>query len=223
MLGKLFDALIKRKTLLDEARQQAVMMLVTDQRMFDLVMVALKEDAGQHILSKIGAMDKEINRQQRGVRKKVFAHLTISSGSNLTQGLELITAVIDLERIGDYVKNIAEIVEMTPKKLHFGEFEDTYMEIQDLACELFTLVIDAFSNQDLDASRKAMERYSRLSLLCDGTLEKLLGDGNDSDNDMVEKRVVALSLMLRYLKRVGAHLKNVASIQINPFHRIGYR
>ena len=30
-------------------------------------------------------------------------------------------------------------------------------------------------------------------------------------------------LMLRYLKRVAAHLRNVCSAEVNPFHRIGYR
>jgi len=222
MLGRLFDTLMKKKTLLDEARQEAVMMLMTDQRMFDLVMVALKEEAGQHIRSRIAAMDKEINRRQRDVRKKVFEHLTISSGSDLVEGLELITAVIDLERIGDYVKNIAELVEMLPGELNFGEFEHIYDDVQELATELFGLVISAFSKNDLDAARRAMEKYDRLSLLCDGTLERLLTEGGD-DSETIEKRLIGLLLMLRYLKRVGAHLKNIASILVNPFHRIGYR
>jgi hypothetical protein len=30
-------------------------------------------------------------------------------------------------------------------------------------------------------------------------------------------------LLLRYMKRVAAHLKNVCSAEVNPFHRIGYR
>jgi len=28
---------------------------------------------------------------------------------------------------------------------------------------------------------------------------------------------------LRYLKRVSAHLKNVATSVVNPYHRIGYK
>jgi hypothetical protein len=28
---------------------------------------------------------------------------------------------------------------------------------------------------------------------------------------------------MRYLKRVSAHLKNVASSVVNPYHRIGFR
>ncbi len=68
MLGKIFDAFSGKKTLLDEALQDSVMMLVSVQRMYDLVMIAIKDEAGQHIRDKIATMDKEINRQQREVR-----------------------------------------------------------------------------------------------------------------------------------------------------------
>jgi hypothetical protein len=33
----------------------------------------------------------------------------------------------------------------------------------------------------------------------------------------------ALALYTRYLKRISAHLKNVLSSVVNPFHRIGYK
>ena len=32
-----------------------------------------------------------------------------------------------------------------------------------------------------------------------------------------------LAIYLRYLKRVSAHLKNVATSVVNPYHRIGFR
>ena len=32
-----------------------------------------------------------------------------------------------------------------------------------------------------------------------------------------------MALYLRYLKRVSAHIKNVATSVVNPYHRIGYR
>jgi len=33
----------------------------------------------------------------------------------------------------------------------------------------------------------------------------------------------AAALYLRYLKRIAAHLSNIASSVVNPFHRIGYK
>jgi len=222
MLGKLLDALAGRKTLLDEARQEAVMMLAADRRMFELVLLALKGDASQQIRSRIRAMDKDINRQQRDVRAKVFEHLTFSRGQDLLQGLELITAVIDLERIGDYTKNMSELVEMVPGELSFGEYESTYQEVEGLAIEMFDHCMTGFTKSDTEAARMVLERYSRLSMLCDSTLKELLSSPKAQD-EKLDKTLVGLILLMRYLKRVGAHLKNLASALTNPFHRIGFR
>lgn len=220
MLKRILDTLGGKKTLLDEAMQDSIMMLVSTRRMYDLVMIALKDEAGDQVRGKIATMDKEVNRQQREVRRKVFEHLSLSRGQDLMQGLELVTSVIDIERIGDYTKNIGELVEMMPGKLTFDDHEETYQRAQELASEVFDRCIDAFSKNDLAAARVALERNQQLALLCDRGLEQLIG-GNEEDK--LPKTHVALVLLLRYLKRVSAHLKNVASVKVNPFHRIGYR
>lgn len=221
MLKRLLDALSNKRTLLDEAMQDSIMMLVSARRMYDLVMVAIKDDAGDHVRSKISTMDKDVNRQQREVRRKVFEHLSMSRGEDLMLGLELVTSVIDIERIGDYTKNISELIEMMPGALQFGEFEEIYQKAQALANEVFDLGVDGFARNDLEAAKACMERYQQLGLLCDRSLEKLIGASDSSD--MVPRSNVALVLLLRYLKRVGAHLKNIASAKVNPFHRIGFR
>jgi len=219
MVGRFIDSLFGKRTLLDDARQETVLMLTTGRRMFDLVFMAVREEVQEHLRSRIAAMDKEVNQKQRKVRRKVFSHLSISRGSDLQQGLELITAVIDLERVGDYTKNIAELVEMVPGALDFGEHEETFERVEGLVTEVFERTTDAFVRNDLDAAREAMSRYDQLSMICDSTLESIIGDMTDS----LEGRLVVLVLLLRYVKRVGAHLKNISSILVNPFHRIGYR
>jgi phosphate transport system protein len=221
MFKRLLETLGGKKTLLDEAMQDSVMMLVSARRMYDLVMVAIKDDAGDHLRRKIGTMDKDVNRQQREVRRKVFEHLSLSRGQDLMIGLELVNAVIDIERIGDYTKNISELIEMMPGELQFGEFEETYQKAQTLANEVFDLGVDAFARNDLESAKSCMERFQQLGLLCDRSLEELIGV--NSDEDTVPRTNVALVLLLRYLKRVGAHLKNIASLKVNPYHRIGYQ
>jgi phosphate uptake regulator len=42
--------------------------------------------------------------------------------------------------------------------------------------------------------------------------------------DKLDKpEAVTLALYVRYLKRVGAHLNNIASSIVNPFPRIGFK
>ncbi len=220
MFGKILDTLISKKTLLDDARQEAVMMLVSDRRMFELVLMALKEDSDHHIRARIADMDKDINLQQRDVRKKVFAHLSISRGQDLQGSLELIMAVIDLERIGDYTKNMSELLEMLPGKTDYGPHGDDLQEAMRLSYSLFDLCVSSFARNDRDSAKKAMENYNRLSRLCNQTLEQLFEETKGQDN--IRRDYMGLILLLRYLKRVGAHLKNIASAEVNPFHRIGY-
>ncbi|MFH1532744.1 MAG: PhoU domain-containing protein [Pseudomonadota bacterium] len=221
MAGRFLELFLGKQTLLDDARNETTLMITTDRRMFDLVLMAVHEDIHDHLRSRIAAMDKEVNEKQREVRRKVFAHLSISRGNDLLQGLELITAVIDLERVGDYTKNIAELVEMVPGVLNFGEQQAAFDKVEALVIEIFNLTTDAFVRSDIDAARKAMSRYNQLSMICDKTLENIVGELKDTDS--LEKRKVVLVLLLRYFKRVGAHLKNIATILVNPFHRIGYR
>ncbi len=221
MAGRFFDTLLGKHTLLDDARHATMLMITTDRRMFDLVLMAVREEVHDHLRSRIAAMDKEVNQKQREVRRKVFSHLSISRGKDLQQGLELITAVIDLERVGDYTKNIAELVEMVPGALDFGDQQEAFDKVEGLVTEVFDKTTAAFVTSDLAAARDAMSNYDQLSMICDSTLESIVGDLQDTDS--LEKRQVILVLLLRYFKRVGAHLKNIASILVNPFHRIGYR
>ena len=37
-----------------------------------------------------------------------------------------------------------------------------------------------------------------------------------------ENKTASVALYARYLKRVGAHLKNITSLVVNPFESIGY-
>lgn len=221
MAGRFFDTLLGKHTLLDDARSETMLMITTDRRMFDLVLMGVREEVHDHLRSRIAAMDKEVNEKQREVRRKVFSHLSISRGKDLQQGLELITAVIDLERVGDYTKNIAELVEMVPGALDFGDQAEAFNRVEALVIEVFDLTTDAFVKNDLAAAREAMSKYDQLSMICDKTLESIVTELKNTDS--LEKRRVLLVLLLRYFKRVGAHLKNIASILVNPFHRIGYR
>ena len=38
-----------------------------------------------------------------------------------------------------------------------------------------------------------------------------------------ESKTVALALYARYLKRIGAHLKNITTVLVNPFDAVGYK
>ncbi len=44
-----------------------------------------------------------------------------------------------------------------------------------------------------------------------------------SERDLVCNEAVSTALYVRFLKRISAHLMNIASSIVNPFDRIGFR
>ena len=71
------------------------------------------------------------------------------------------------------------------------------------------------------ALRSCMDRNGhKLSKTCDSVLTASF---ESEDGDIIEKRFLGLVLIMRYFKRVNAHLKNSATSVINPFHEIGFR
>ena len=78
----------------------------------------------------------------------------------------------------------------------------------------------ALEESDESRARRILKQHKEVS----GTVEKHLRSlrkGGTLAGD--SGRAVTTALYLRYLKRMSAHLKNVATSIVNPFHRIGFR
>ncbi|NOY61305.1 MAG: DUF47 family protein [Calditrichaeota bacterium] len=209
------------KGLVDAAFDEAVQMLQMGQQMFALVTNALVETSVDEDIAKISTIDKEINKLHRNVRKKIFEHLSISGGRDLFSSLVLLSVVNDLERIGDYNKNIADIIEMIPTKLDLGEYDKPLKKLYKETDNFFNLTLSAFGEEDEKSAKAVLKKYRQISRTCDGLLRKMFEENQSSKK--VNKDLIAFVLLIRYFKRLNAHLKNIASTVVNPFHRIGYR
>ena len=221
MFRGLWEFLKNKENLLDDATVDCLMMLATGKEMFRIVTYALEQETDRKVRERVAAMDIQVNHEQEKVRKKVLEHLAISRRSGLLRSLQLTAMVIDLERIGDYGKNLAELVDVLPAKLQFGAYRKRYEMVQESTLELFDLTRDTIRDDDEILARQVVDRYDVISKTCDGTVMELiekLGDG-----DTVNKSELGLALLLRYTKRVAAHLKNIATSVSNPYHRIGRR
>jgi phosphate transport system protein len=221
MWKDLWKILSRGENLLDEARAESLQMLEQAREMYEAVTQAMREEVHQGVLDRIATMDRSLNRKEVDVRKKVFEHLAVSKGQDLLLGLVLVTVVIDIERIGDYTKNIGELVTFIPGRLDFGRFEERYESIEARTREMFDRTKSVFQAGDPETARKAIEFYDRISKDTDGMLKEIMETGAPSDS--VEKRILGLALLLRYVKRVAAHLKNMCTAFSNPYPTIGFR
>jgi len=220
MLKNLWRILTTDRYLMDEAHSKTSEMLNETRRMCEIVIHAITEDVGDDFRHELSRMDSEVNQKEIEVRKKVYEHLAMSQGDNLLVGLILTRVVSDIERIGDYTKNIGDLASLFRGHLEFNENEDRFQDFVRRVQEFFRLTQLAFFGHDEKAAKVAQESYHQLASDADEALASVLA--HSSKDELVKKSDLALVLLLRYLKRTGAHLKNICTTVINPYPEIGY-
>jgi phosphate uptake regulator len=206
--------------LLTQALNDSNTMLASTYEMFKASVRSLRESDGGTMEIDIYEKDQVVNKYEREVRRKVLKHLAITGGVNIIPGLILTSIVIDIERIGDYTKNIMELALAHPKKLEAGPLETDIIRIETNAARLFEGVVPALKVSD----QKAAVRLLQESLWMIGKCDELLAMLTKTEvTTLNSPEAVSLALYVRYLKRVTAHLRNILSGIVNPFERIGFR
>ena len=219
MFKQIFE-IFKSDSLYEQALVECHEMLDIDLTMFKASISSLRKSDSSEIDIDIFAMDKKINEFERDVRRKVMTHLAIGGKEDIGSGLVLVSVVIDIERIGDYTKNIYDLALNHPKKLNGGSAEERLAEIEEISYKLLEDTIVAFKDQDIEKARGLMGYYKEnISSQSDAiTHDVILGKITDLDT----KSATAVSLYARYLKRISAHSRNLISSVVNPFEKIGY-
>ena len=161
--------------------------------------------------------DRKLNYMQIDVRKKTLEHLTISPAQDVIPSLIIITIVVDVERIGDYAKNLVELGHKYPEQLD-NDYAERIKALQARVEKNFQNTIRAYSTGDKELGRRVMESHAQLAKECEKLVEDLI-----EDSSIGARLGIIFALLARFLKRVDAHLKNVASSVVNPFHRLGYK
>ncbi|MEA2030811.1 MAG: PhoU domain-containing protein [candidate division Zixibacteria bacterium] len=219
MLSK-FKELFGSENLLDEAFNTTLKMLKSDHKMYKASRSTLRETGTDELPFDIKKMDRRINKHLREVRRNVLTHLTIAGTQNIVPGLALVSIVIDVERIGDYTKNISELATLHPKRLIGGPFEDDIVKMEGVIKETFPQVLHVLTEQDIDEASAILKREDKMGKIADHILSSLITKQNKSFST---SSAICLAIYVRQLKRVNAHLTNIASSISNPFPRIGFR
>ena len=219
MFKQIFE-IFKSDSLYEQALTECHEMLDIDLTMFKESIKSLRKSDSAEINIDIFAMDKKINEFERDVRRKIMTHLAIGGKEDVGSGLVLVSVVIDIERIGDYSKNIYDLAVNHPKKLNGGSLENRLSEIEKISYDLFEESTNAFKNQDIEKARGLMGYYKKnISSQSDAiTNEIIMGKIGDLDVATAS----AVGLYSRFLKRIAAHSRNLISSVVNPFERIGY-
>jgi phosphate uptake regulator len=161
--------------------------------------------------------DVLVNQLERQIRKQVVARLSMPGNRpDVPYSLLLVSLVKDVERIGDYSKNLAEISDIRPGALPDDEVTRELREIRRDVEESFKALSVVFGGSDRERAVELIRKGRDAAHRCDG----LLGRIARSDYDAAT--VTALVLATRHYKRIGGHVLNVLSSIVMPIHKIDY-
>jgi phosphate transport system protein len=220
-MWKDFLNVFRKSDLFTQALEESYAMLDLDLAMFEASIKTLRHSDDSQVALDVYALDKRINAYEREVRLKVFTHLLVSGAHNLSSGLILVSVVIDIERIGDYAKNICDLARSHPTRLHGASLEPEVAAIETQVDDIFRKTVQAFRTGDAEQARFVMADYKEnLSASCESIVTRIV---SGQVNDLSPADAAAVALYVRYLKRIAAHSRNIGTSLVNPFHRLGYK
>ncbi len=208
--------------LLSQAWDESYKMMVLSNEIFNQAIKYLRNGENKETIIALKKRDMEINAYQKNVRRKVVTHYAVSQDiDDLPNGLVLLNMVVDVERVGDYTKNILDLALNHPNTIRSEDFSEDLHHVENEVIERFRKTLEAIHTQDADVARNLMKTYKETLTNVSDTIVNGCISGEIRLGD--ECQTVALALYARYLKRIGAHLKNITTVLVNPFDAVGYK
>ncbi|MEN8006694.1 MAG: PhoU domain-containing protein [Candidatus Krumholzibacteriota bacterium] len=161
--------------------------------------------------------DKRINKLERKIRRRVVSHLSVrGSRAEVPSALIFMNVVKDGERIGDYVKNLHEVNDMMPDGLDRKVYRDHLAAPAATITELFTQTRQAFLESDEELAGKVIKKAKAQGREYEETIRSI------TTSELGTQNAVCLVLVLRFFKRVVAHMSNIASTVVMPVDMIDF-
>lgn len=161
--------------------------------------------------------DVAINKLERSIRRQVIAHLTLASNpQDVPYSLLLMSIVKDVERVGDYSKNVAEVRHYGGAAVPDDAFGTELREIRSTVERTFTKAREVFISSDSAAAVALIEGGRAVNRRCDTLIARVARSDHDAAT------TTSLVLGARYYKRIGAHVGNVLSGVVMPLHKLDY-
>jgi phosphate uptake regulator len=201
---------------IDRIEEKIQAMLSHNRYEFDLAMSALfglvvPRDVNDDLRS----ADQKVNRLEREIRRELLVHSSVTGGRDTHVILVYMSIVKDVERIGDYAKNLLDLALDGTKLSQLPDFE----EWRQLSAEITTYIVDAsdaFRLRDEDRCSQLLIRGNEMLDRFDAHVSALVR-GDDAG-----EQAVGRALAYRYLKRVVAHLMNLLSAVVVPLDQLDY-
>jgi len=212
----------RKEDLLSEAWEKSLEMLDLSHNMFVKAVKKSKKQESLSVLKQLKNRDKEINKYQREVRRKIITHVSLQNNINdISSIMVLMNMVVDIERIGDYSKNILDLAIYYPERLNTKILHPELHEIEQVVKSRFDKTVDAIKTEDVELASKLIKGFKKqVTTASDRIVNNIISGELNLESGSESAAIV---LYARYLKRIGSHLKNITTTVINPIDSIGYQ
>jgi len=178
--------------------------------------VLLREEKPDVVHDEFFARDKEINRQETDIRRRIVEHLSLRRDADVPACLVLMSVVKDAERIGDFCKNVYEVACLYTMNFDHGPYITPLKELRAEIESLFSKCRVAFAEADQEVAGEIIAETKGITKHCDEMIAQLIND------QLPTQKAVAYALLSRYFKRVASHLRNIATSVTGPVHQIDH-
>ncbi len=200
---------------ISQIESQVQRMIADARHTFDLAMNAVTGGAVETVADEVRRTDRQINLTEIEIRRELLVHISVHGTTDAGEMLVFMNMIKDLERIGDYNKNIFDLA---LEGVSFSGAEDLeqILGFRDELSSRIALMGEILDTRDEDRARAYIERGDQLRREFDGLV-----------NELVHATAPALiavprALLYRFLKRVAAHCANVATAVVMPVDRLDY-
>lgn len=202
----------KRTALLYDAIEEVIAMIERAEHIFSIAWESIL--SGESTTIDVKQEDQNINLGERLVRRYILQHLALNPDQDLPTSLALLSVVHDVERVGDYAKNLIELNQWSMLVEKDNEYAQQCRELHQIISPCFGQILEALRHSNTDLARQVMRHHEVIKQRTDTLLENIMAtEGN-------KREAVLYTLISRYLRRTSAHLSNIASSIVNPFDQI---
>jgi phosphate uptake regulator len=206
------------KDLLSQAFDDFNTMLEVAEQLFDRVTDVLLGKPGAEVQGNdLCAQDNRINELEHSIRKKIVEHLTFEPEGDRPAALLLFSVVKDAERLGDFCKEIMDIVTHFPTEKSLGSYRDPFLQMEAQLEEMFSKARNSFLKSDEAMAKKVVGMRTTVKSECKELLARVM-----ADDKLNSEAAASYALAIYFFKRVAAHLFNIASSILVPVMDIGH-
>ena len=160
--------------------------------------------------------DRLLNNMERGIRRKILEHLSINPRQDIVGALVLTTVIVHMERIGDYSKNIYELIE----KKNYTTDCKYYNRAEVLARKLIPSckrATEVYRKSGVEEAKLLIKELNDLKKEFERNIDEIM-----EEKDITVKNAIIFSLLFRYFKRVTAHTMDILTSVWQPFDLIDF-